>query len=158
MRLAAATDFYNGPIYTFYRWHEGFAKRAQLFADRPDPILVVGCAFGFLVAELEKMGKTAYGIDASWWAVKRRVSQNVICASIFDPPFRSGEFATVATEDVLPYFSDCEAQVAAKSSGELAPNVIHLVTEHGQAKELNYHSCVEWTRITQQLTISLEGM
>ena len=156
MRLASPTDFYNGCQYTAYRHHEGYAKRAALFASYPDPILIVGCGFGFLVDELLKLNKDAWGIDAEQWCIDNRVTDRVLKADILQP--FSAHFSVAVTEDLLPCSDDDEALVVARNCAAIAPIVIHLVTEHGQAQELNYHSCVEWTRITQQLTVSLEGM
>lgn len=167
MRLASPSDFYNGPIYTYYRHHEGYAKRAELLREFPDPILVVGCGFGFLVEELLKIGKDAYGIDESLWAmayvpdgIGRRIwRRNILDAEqVRDIPLRLPPLGTVVTEDLLPCLTDEETRIAAEHCATLAPSTIHLVTEQGQAQELNYHSLSEWSKLTNQLTISLEGM
>src|ERR1043165_5281445 len=149
MRLASASDFFNGIQYTHYRHHAGYAKRAQLLLGLPEPLLIVGCGFGFLVREFERLEKEVYGIDASSYAIAKRVSSNVSLADILRPETWQFEldFATVITEDLLPCLTDDEAGLAACNCARIAPVVIHLVTEQGQVKELNYHSCVEWMRI-----------
>lgn len=167
MRLANANDFFDGAIYSHYYHHEGFAKRAEFLASYPDPILVVGCGFGFLVDELLKLGKLAYGIDAARWAINQseegvagRVwersilnSSDVLSLSQLMPPL-----ATVVTEDLLPYLSDQEAATAAAKCASLNPShVVHLVTQQGQAS-LNWHSLAQWQAITSQPVYSLEGM
>jgi hypothetical protein len=154
LRLANETDF-NGEIYTRYRWHQGFARRAELFKGFPEPILIVGCAFGYTVFELGKIGKLAWGIDASEWAIQNRVTDRVSLASILDPP--RGEFETVITEDLLPYLTDDEAKIAAMNCSVMGSIVIHLVTVDGLA-DLNYHSQGYWMSLTNQLTVCLEGM
>lgn len=157
MRLASYEDF-NGGIYTHYRHHEGYAKRARLFRYFPEPILVVGCGFGFLVDEFKSLAKSAWGIDASPWATENRVDERVRLASILDiRSWELGEFATIVTEDLLPYLSDNEALIAARNCQALSPIVVHLVTEQGTA-DLNYHSTGYWMSLTGQLTTSLEGM
>lgn len=158
MRLASHEDF-HGEIYTEYRHHEGYAKRAKLFERFPDPILVVGCGFGFLVEELLEIGKDAHGIDASPYAIRNRVNDRVTLSSILDSVdvARLQRFGTVITEDLLPYLTDGEARIASVNCSKLGGIVMHMVTEQGQA-ELNYHSTGYWMTLTGQITISLEGM
>lgn len=153
MRLACPEDFY-GLIYSHYRHHEGYAKRANLFRYFPDPILVVGCGFGFLVTELLKLDKDAWGIDASPYAVENRENDRVELGNILDGKLKAGKFATVVTEDLLPYLTDDEAIAASRNCQGI---VVHMVTEQGQA-DLNYHSTGYWMNLTKQLTVSLEGM
>lgn len=165
MRLATANDFFDGSVYTYYHHHEGFAKRAQFLAGYPDPVLVVGCAFGFLVDELLKIGKLAYGIDAARWAINQsaeglatRVWQgDILSANDLAFLLTLPTLATVVTEDLLTYLTDLEAAEAAQNCAGLAPIVIHLVTEQGQAS-LNFHTLAEWETITSQPVYSLEGM
>lgn len=157
MRLASYEDF-NGGIYTRYRHHEGYAKRARLFRYFPEPILVVGCGFGFLVHEFRSLAKSAWGIDASPWAIENRVDERVRLANILDiRNWEFGEFATVITEDMNPCLTDNEVVIAARNCQALSAIVVHLVTEQGQA-DLNYHSTGYWMTLTGQPTISLEGM
>lgn len=155
MRLACQSDFY-GEIYTHYRHHEGYAKRAALLKGFRDPVLVVGCGFGFLVDELVKIGKDAWGIDVSFYAIENRTNDRVIWGNILEP-LGLTEFGLVVTEDLLPYLTDEEAKLASINCRKLAPIVIHLVTEQGEA-DLNYHTTGYWMNLTKQLTVSLEGM
>lgn len=155
LRLASKEDF-HGEIYTDYRWHGGFARRAQILKGFPEPILIVGCAFGYTVVELERLGKKVSGIDASIWAVQNRVTNKVSFGDILVEPSRL-KFGSVVTEDLLPYLTDDEARIAALNCLRLSPFVIHLVTVEGTA-DLNYHSLGYWMTLTNQLTTSLEGM
>lgn len=159
MLLATEKDYQGGPIYTVYPPpSEVYAKRANLFRYYPDPILVVGCGFGGLVQELENLGKKVYGIDASPYAVENRVSKRVKQGDILcinDAVWL--DFNTVITEDLLPCLTDQEALIVARNCQALAPIVVHMVTEQGEA-DLNYHSTGYWMILTNQLTISLEGM
>lgn len=157
MRLASRADFY-GHIYTSYRHHEGYAKRARLFRYFPEPILVVGCGFGFLIEEFDRLKKSAWGVDASPYVIENRVHARVREGNILNlSDFNLGRFKTLITEDLLPYLTDEEALIAARNCQALSPIVIHMVTEQGQA-DLNYHSTSDWMRLTNQLTVSLEGM
>lgn len=159
MTVATPERFY-GLWYTQYRHHEGFAKRARLFAAFPGPILVVGAGFGYLVEELLQY-REAYGIDASEWAVGQAEGRVIVADILRDVEHvqgRLGAFATVITEDLLPSLTDEEAVIASVNCAQLGSIVIHLVTEQGTVSELNYHSTGYWMNLTNQLTVSLEGM
>lgn len=153
MRLASPQEF--ATAYTDYRWHEGYEKRARLLASLPEPMLIVGCGFGFLVAELLKLGRDAFGIDAADYCYEQRVVKPFMQHDILRGPFSS--HATVISEDLLPWLTDKEARICAKHCALTGPLVLHLVTEQGQA-DYNYHSTGYWMALTNQLTISLEGM
>lgn len=153
--IIASPDEYSH-AYSDYRHHEGYAKRARLLQSLPDPIVVVGCGFGFLVVELQRLGKLAHGIDASDYCYQNRVTDNLTRHDILTGPPRL-HAATVITEDLLPWLTDAEAVTCAKNCAQLSPLVLHLVTEQGQA-DYNYHSTGYWMSLTNQLTISLEGM
>lgn len=158
MRLASHADFYNGPIYTQYRHHEGYRKRAQLFRYFPEPLLVVGCGFGFLVQELVDLGKQAWGVDASPYAIENRITKRVFYGDILDlGAWTMGKVSTVITEDLLPFLTDDEVLIVARNCQALSPLVVHMVTERGEAN-LNYHTTGYWMTLTGQLTVSLEGM
>lgn len=155
MRLASQEEY--ATAYTEYRHHKGYAKRAALFRNFPEPILVVGCGFGFLVVEFEKLGKVAWGMDAAEYADENRVTDRFLPLSVLDDPAPLGQFATVITEDLLPWLTDEEAKTAANNCAQLGGIVVHLVTEQGEA-DYNYHSCGYWMTLTNQLAVSLEGM
>jgi hypothetical protein len=154
MRLASPTEF--AVAYTCYRHHPGYQRRAQLLAVFPDPILVVGCGFGFLVNELRQLGRDAWGSDASVYCCRHRVTDRFIHHDILTGPLPLTA-ATVVTEDLLPWLTDREARLCANNCALIAPIVLHFVTEQGQA-DYNYHSTGYWTALTSQLTFSLEGM
>lgn len=153
MILASPQEF--AEAYTEYRWHDGYAKRARLLAPLPDPILIVGCGFGFLVVELERLNKRAWGMDASDYCWDNRITSNFTQHDILRGPLRTA--VTVVTEDLLPWLTDTEALACAENCSLISPLVLHLVTESGQA-DYNYHSTGYWMTLLNQLTISLEGM
>jgi SAM-dependent methyltransferase len=160
MKLATHSDFHGGS-YTHYRHHEGFAKRARLLSTLPAPLLIVGCGFGFTVQELRALGVIAWGVDVSEYAFSNRACGYVYCGDILARDrigIMAAQYGTVITEDLLPCLTDKEARLAAVNCIQLSPLVIHFVTEHGQAQDLNYHPCGYWMALTQQLTVSLEGM
>lgn len=122
---------------------------------------MVGCGFGGLVRAFRDLNKQAWGIDASQWCIDnrdKRVSDRVFKFDILDlSDWMLGEMGAVLTEDMLPHLTDNEVLAATRNCQALAPIVIHMVTEHGQA-DLNYHSTGYWMSLTNQLTVSLEGM
>lgn len=142
--------------YSDYRWHEGYVKRAQLLRHLPQPVVIIGCGFGFLVAELHLLKIDAWGIDASDYCWNYRVTEYFLQYDILrGPPSLCA--GTAITEDLLPWLTDAEAVTCAENCALIAPLVLHLVTESGQAN-YNYHSTGYWMSLTNQLTISLEGM
>lgn len=162
MRLASYRDFNDGTIYTHYPLPDAtYDKRARLFYYYPEPILVVGCGFGGLVRAFRDLGKQAWGVDASQWCIdnrEKRASNRVFKFDILDlSDWTLGHMGTVISEDLWPHLTDAEVLVAARNCQALAPFVINMVTEQGQA-DLNYHSTGYWMSLTQQLVVSLEGM
>lgn len=154
MRLLQPDD---PTAYTYYPLPVAvYARRALLLYRLPDPVLVVGCGFGRLVVELQRLGKVAWGCDASPYAETNRVTDNFLLLDI-TAVTPSGHFATAITEDLLPWLTDFEAVTAANNCAAIAPLVLHLVTEQGQA-DYNYHSTGYWMRLLNQLVISLEGL
>jgi hypothetical protein len=154
MRLASPEEY--AQAYTDYHHHSGYAKRARLLQYLPDPIIVVGCGFGYLILELQRLGKLAHGIDVSDYCWDHRVTDNFTQHDILRGLPRLNA-STVITEDLLPWLTNAEAIICAENCAQLSPLVLHLVTESGQA-DYNYHSTGYWMSLTNQLTISLEGM
>lgn len=154
MILASEEEFARA--YTDYRHHEGYAKRARLLQHFPEPIIVVGCGLGFLVLELQQLGKLAHGIDVSDYCWDNRVTESFTQHDILRGPPRL-KAGTVVTESMLEWLTDEEARICAESCTQLSPLVLHLVTEQGQAA-YNYHSTGYWMSLTGQIAVSLEGM
>lgn len=163
-RVILASPEVYAQAYTEYPLPEAvYAKRAKLFESYPEPVLIIGCGFGGLVKELRRLGKNAWGMEASEWAVRNRVGDYVWQGDTLDPVDVSmfstqlGPIATIVTEDLLPWLADEEAITCANSCSTLGQIVIHLVTERGEV-DYNYHSCAYWRNLTNQLTCPLEGL
>lgn len=154
MRVASSEEF--ALAYTDYRHHAGYAHRARLLASLPEPIIIIGCGFGYLVIELQRLGKLAHGIDISDYCRDNRVTEQFSQLDILRGPLRLNA-GTVVTEDLLSWLTDAEARMAAENCAATGAVVLHLVTESGQA-DYNYHSTGYWMTLTDQLAISLEGM
>ncbi len=91
----------RGTAYSNYR--EG-ARDSKTFQEialaiqeifQPKCVLDVGCATGAIVAQLNKIGCEAHGIDVSEWAVRHAEHPNVRLASADNLPYPDGFFDLV---------------------------------------------------------------
>jgi SAM-dependent methyltransferase len=79
------------------------------------PLLDIGCAKGYLVAELRRRGLDAHGVDWSPYAIAAadlEVQPYLHRAGADDLPFRDGQFALAASFDVLEHMDLGYAQLA----------------------------------------------
>lgn len=83
-----------------------------------DTVLELGCAKGFLLHELHKLGMDVRGLDISAYAVdhapepiKDRVRCRTIGATL---PYRDGEFRLVFAKELLPHLNQWTALSLAK--------------------------------------------
>lgn len=161
--ILASSEVYEKAYSQYPLPEEVYAKRAKLFEAYPEPILIVGCGFGGLVKELRKLGKDAWGIDASPYAWENRIGDYVWSSDILNPSKveilykQLGPFGAIITEDLLPWLTDEEAKTCAKNCSRLGSIVVHLVTEQGEAG-YNYKPAFQWRNLTGQLTHTLEGL
>lgn len=72
------------------------------------PVLDVGCAYGHLVREIERLGFPAFGVDWSQWATDRRVSANVSRQDARQLDFPREQFGAVVSLDVLEHFAPAD--------------------------------------------------
>lgn len=83
-----------------------------------DKILEVGCSNGRAVKELQKKGKTAYGIDISpiaiRYATEKYAVRNCIEGSAIDIPFKDNFFDSVFSCDVLEHLTEDDSIIAIK--------------------------------------------
>lgn len=90
-------------------------------------ILDVGCAHGYLIAELQnKYGHLVQGIDYSPYVVKnseKSVRKNIKQGDILKLPFRKNEFDTVICLDVINYLTEKNISAAIK-------NLVNIAKEH----------------------------
>lgn len=109
--------------YTHNQWHaEAAAKLVEAFSLKPGAkILELGCAKGFVLYELQKLGMDVYGLDASQYAVthchpelRGRIKQRVVGPTL---AFPDGEFDFVFSKEMLPHLSQFRGlRVAAEMS------------------------------------------
>lgn len=82
-----------------------FKNVAQAVAAvfKPTRVLEIGCATGAIVAELNRIGVEAHGIDVSAWAVEHSLHPNVKLASADNLPFADGEFDLLISSHALEH-------------------------------------------------------
>jgi len=113
---------YNGRVDTNYRKYSYFYERANLLSKEHSEYkdyttLIAGCAYGFLLEELDKQGwKDVWGVEASKYAVNEaspsilesHLSEKVLLGDITkssDMDYvksKIGKPMFIITEDVLP--------------------------------------------------------
>ncbi|MDD5490049.1 MAG: class I SAM-dependent methyltransferase [Candidatus Moranbacteria bacterium] len=101
-------------------WVPIVAKKInKIIGDKPMKILDVGCAHGYLIAELQnKYGHDVWGIDYSPYAVKnseKSVRKNIRQGDILKLPFKKNNFDVVISLDVINYLEEKDIPVAVKN-------------------------------------------
>jgi SAM-dependent methyltransferase len=120
---------YNGDSSPF---HEHADAIAAMLREYPldGPVLDVGCAKGYLVAELRRRGIDAYGVDWSPYAVAEadaEVRPFLYRAGAHDLPFADGHFALAVSFDVLEHMDLGYARRALRELGRISDRQLHQV-------------------------------
>ncbi len=170
MQLATAARFEPGGDWYSegYRRFPFFAERAAwVHATAPaGNILVAGAAYGYLVDELAKLGRDAWGIDASAYAVERavvpgRILQRsaLVRADLTAARTAAGlagasRFAAGVTEDLLPCLTVAEVANALGELRRACTTLLHIVTPGdgqaqppGRAPEMTWRTVNDWRQI-----------
>lgn len=124
--------------------------------DSSKAVLVLGCAYGYLVKAFRSFGVAAYGLDISGFAVAQAADRLIIVGDAAD--YRSyrrvqalskcSKFMAVVDENMLCCLSDEQAIKLCGYSRLFADVVIHLVKEEQRLKEFyNYHPIKEWLSV-----------
>lgn len=166
-RTCKCNDTYITYSRNFFETNEMFKERAvkvvnTLSLPVGSTILVVGCALGYLMEELKKLGMECYGIDNSTYIKsiknKEKVKFDIADVSISGATFAHEmnrevgvtQFDCVITEDVLPshdswdlIFSNCESVL--KSS--LNKNRIVHIVEVNAGAGLTSKPFTEWKKL-----------
>jgi len=109
-------NIYNNPEYwsgeTGYRppgysdFPINWIKEGCIIFHTPKSILDVGCAFGYSVARLRKLGYMAMGIDISSYATGKapdEVKPYIVCAPAWKMPFEDKQFDFVFSSGMLEH-------------------------------------------------------
>lgn len=131
-------------------------------------ILVAGCAFGYLVEELNKREMIAYGFDNSRYIQQKKRLESTIAVHDIDLGSRNfvsevrrktkiNRFDYIITEDVLTSFADAELDPLLDNCNLIADNVVHIVAQEA-FPEFNVKTLTQWRAIRPSHTwLSFKG-
>jgi len=102
------------------RWVPHVAKKIHIIIGKePAKILDIGCAHGYLIAELQNnYGHSVRGIDFSTYAVRyseQSVRKKISRGNILNLPFKKNNFDVAICFDVINYLKDNEVPSAIKN-------------------------------------------
>jgi 2-polyprenyl-3-methyl-5-hydroxy-6-metoxy-1,4-benzoquinol methylase len=127
-------DYYNSGSYGEYkkeadRWVPKTARKiGKIIGKKKAKILDVGCAHGYLIAELKnKYGHAVRGVDYSDYAVKNSeisVRKNIRQGNILHLPFKKNSFDVVISLDVINYLDEGEVPAAVRNLANLSKEYI----------------------------------
>ena len=133
------------------------------------PVLDVGCAKGYLVAELRRRGIEAYGVDWSPYAIAGAdpdVRQHLSCAAAHDLPYPRGHFALAVTFDVLEHMDLAYARTALPEIGRISRWQLHQANTgrlaewrfEGDASHCTRLALAEWQALAASLGLATSVM
>ncbi|MFA5926415.1 MAG: methyltransferase domain-containing protein [Parcubacteria group bacterium] len=103
-------------------------KIDKIIGNKPMRILDVGCAHGYLIAELQnKYGHSVRGIDSSSFAVKKSdasVREKISQGDILRLPFKKNNFDVAICLDVINYLNEEEISKAVRNLANTAKKYI----------------------------------
>lgn len=101
------------------------------------PVLELGCAKGFLVAELRRRGIEAYGVDVSTYALSqapRDVRPYLYEGTVLSLGAQDGLYALACSFDVLEHLDELHARQALREAARVSRVQLHQVnTGHSPA-------------------------
>lgn len=130
------------------------------------PVLDVGCAKGYLVAELRRRGIEAYGVDVSAYALAQAApavaphlyqgSATALGAALNFT--RGAKFAAVCSFDVLEHFDEGHARQAIREAAAISRHQLHQVNTgwcpavafEGDESHALKLSLDDWRRLAQE--------
>lgn len=125
----------EGSNYSAYEDGKQFELRAEAIRDRfqPKSVLDVGCARGFLVGHLRKMGVDAKGVDISEWAVGSvppdGLGAHLKCADVTKGlPYADGEFDLVTSMDFLEHIEEKDVTFLIAEMLRVGRRQFHVIT------------------------------
>jgi len=137
MALIFDEKYFNETAYLKYQHYPHFKTRAEWIKNNiKGTILVIGCAYGYLLEELEKLGIIAYGVEKSEYAysqIKSSIKERVYNCDIIDLQVDPDLFDWVISWNVLDCLDgDKHASQVAKVLSNITQNQLHVVATHEQ--------------------------
>ena len=105
---------YYDDEYTF-EYHYPIMKaiaNALVKICKPQKVLDIGCAKGFLVKAFQDIGVDAIGVDVSSYAIKHGISSNLILADATSLCFKSNTFDLVVSLHTIEHLHNPEKLIA----------------------------------------------
>jgi SAM-dependent methyltransferase len=120
---------YNGDSSPFAEHADAIAAMLREYL-LDGPVLDIGCAKGYLVAELRRRGVDAHGVDWSPYAVAEADPDTrpfLQCAGAHNLPFADGQFALAVSFDVLEHMDLGYARRALREIARVSRRQLHQV-------------------------------
>lgn len=123
----------GGLLITFANWSN------ELF--KPESVLDVGCAYGFVVKRFQELGVPATGLEYSPYAVSRAVTQEIIEGDVRDlTRFKAGSFDLVIGTELLEHVPEDDLFKAVKEMRRVAKRFVFLLictagSEHIESRD-----------------------
>jgi hypothetical protein len=133
-------------------WLEFFDRVARRIAEdiQPQTVLDAGCAWGFLVESLRRLGIEAYGLDVSEYAIQQvhpDVRPYCWVGSILDPLPQA--YDLIVSIEVLEHMPRFDSEMAVVNICNHADEVLFSSspTDYQEATHFNVHSPDYWVRL-----------
>lgn len=146
MPLAFDEDYFNASEtgYKEYRNFPHFRQRAEWVRENlSGEILEVGCAYGYMMFELNQLGMIITGVDKSIYATNRvddLIANKVVTADVKDI-IVSGQYDWMISWNTLDCLDDEDHAVAVAAVLNTAKNQLHVLCMsevQGRYTKLNY--------------------
>lgn len=126
-------DYFTSKGMSNYRNYPHFRDRAIWIKNNlSGSILEIGCAFGFFIAELKKLGIIAYGIDSSTYALSQVPLEIVTQVSLLDILDLETHYDWIISWNVLDCLqSEAHALQRAQILKTYANNQLHVIQTDG---------------------------
>ena len=114
-------------------------------------ILDLGCAYGFLVAELCDRGKEAFGIDFSQECISASpVPRRVRCLNALDVPLGE-QYDLVVMTDIVEHLSDLDLEILLPRLRKITRMVYMNINNSGhEPSHINIRSMAAWQRFLKR--------
>lgn len=136
-------DYFKGGHYHLYQNYAHFRERATWTANNlSGSILEVGCAYGYLILELDKLGISISGVDLSSYAVgnaDKSITSRIVIGDIADQKYSSNNFDWIISWNTLECLRDDQhAEAVASVLNNAAKSQLHIISMVGNSNSASY--------------------